>query len=291
MCGGGCVGRWLWRWLLCRLLWFRLVRSRLLVVVVARLLLAVCRLVRVRVVWRWLAGLGMWVRGRCMPPRLSGWLLGGCLWVRSVMVGGFVRGSRWIGGLWRCGWCGFWTGLILKRGPGRGFPMLRLGVWWESYVERLAELGVTAGCATGPERYCPDGSVTRGQMATFLRRAYGLADAEPAGFVDTGGDTHEASIDALYAAGVTAGCGTGPLRYCPQKPVTRAQMATFLLRASTGAVVAAPSPGERAVVVEEMVDEAGGVVEAGGVTVTVPAGALGEAVVVAVREPLGSFRY
>ena len=43
--------------------------------------------------------------------------------------------------------------------------------WWAPYVERLAELGVTAGCATGPARYCPHDSVTRAQMATFLTRA------------------------------------------------------------------------------------------------------------------------
>ena len=203
--------------------------------------------------------------------------------------GGFCPGEpldRWVMAVWLVR---ILDGVDPEAGGGSRFSDVEAGVWWEPYVERLAELGVTAGCATGPERYCPDRSVTRGQMATFLGRAYGLADAEPAGFVDTGGDTHEASIDALYAAGVTAGCGTGPLRYCPQKPVTRAQMATFLLRASTGAVAAAPSPAERAVVVEEMVDEAGGVVEAGGVTVTVPAGALAGAVVVAVREPLGSF--
>lgn len=40
-----------------------------------------------------------------------------------------------------------------------------------SGMERLAVLGVTAGCATGPARYCPDESVTRAQMATFLTRA------------------------------------------------------------------------------------------------------------------------
>ena len=45
------------------------------------------------------------------------------------------------------------------------------------------------------------------------------------------GDTHEANIDALAAAGVTKGCKTDPLRYCPDQAVTRAQMATFLVRA------------------------------------------------------------
>ena len=48
------------------------------------------------------------------------------------------------------------------------------GVWWAAYTDRLADLRVTAGCATGPLRYCPDESVTRRQMATFLARALGI---------------------------------------------------------------------------------------------------------------------
>ena len=103
--------------------------------------------------------------------------------------------------------------------------------WWAPYVERLAELEVTAGCATGPLRFCPDEVVTRGQMATFLVGAFGLEESPAAGFADTGGNTHAGSIDALAAAGVTAGCATGPLRFCPGASVTRGQMATFVARA------------------------------------------------------------
>ena len=105
------------------------------------------------------------------------------------------------------------------------------GLWWAAHTDRLAELEVTAGCATGPLRFCPDRAVTRAQMATFLVRAFNLDAAPSAGFADTAGTTHEANIDALATAGVTAGCETDPLRYCPDKPVTRAQMATFLARA------------------------------------------------------------
>ncbi len=41
-------------------------------------------------------------------------------------------------------------------------------------------------------------------------------------------------IQTLYAAGVTGGCSTSPLMYCPASPVTRAQMSIFLLRAKHG---------------------------------------------------------
>lgn len=45
------------------------------------------------------------------------------------------------------------------------------GSMHEPAINRLAEAGVTGGCASG--RFCPDASVTREQMAGFLRRAFG----------------------------------------------------------------------------------------------------------------------
>lgn len=103
--------------------------------------------------------------------------------------------------------------------------------WWVPHVERLAELGITAGCATGPARFCPDDPVNRGQMATFFTRAFALEAAPVAGFADTGGSVHRDDIDALVAAGIAARCAADPLRYCPREAVTRARMATFLARA------------------------------------------------------------
>lgn len=111
------------------------------------------------------------------------------------------------------------------------FSDVDAGQWWAAHVERLAELGITAGCASEPAEYCPDAPVTRAQMATFLRRAFVFDSAIPQGFVDTGDSVHEANIDALFRAGVTAGCSTEPLRFCPEQAATRAQMALFLERA------------------------------------------------------------
>ena len=109
------------------------------------------------------------------------------------------------------------------------------------FADRLSELGVTRGCATGPLRYCPDRSVTRGQMAAFLVRAFGLEAGSAAGFTDVEtGHTFVDDIDALAASRITAGCATGPLRYCPENHVTRAQMATFLARAA--GLVDLPAP-------------------------------------------------
>jgi hypothetical protein len=38
-----------------------------------------------------------------------------------------------------------------------------------SYVQKLRQLGITAGCTA--TTFCPDDKLTRGQMAVFLIRA------------------------------------------------------------------------------------------------------------------------
>ncbi|MEX0879480.1 MAG: hypothetical protein WD451_07080 [Thermoanaerobaculia bacterium] len=42
------------------------------------------------------------------------------------------------------------------------------------WIERLYQEGVTAGCSQNPLLYCPDASVNRGQMATFLVKTLNL---------------------------------------------------------------------------------------------------------------------
>ncbi len=48
-------------------------------------------------------------------------------------------------------------------------------------------------------------------------------------------------IEMFYYNGITTGCGIGPLIYCPENNVTRAEMAVFLLRAKHGAGYAPPA--------------------------------------------------
>ena len=83
---------------------------------------------------------------------------------------------------------------------------------------------ITVGCS--PILYCPAEAVTRGQMATFLVRALDLPSTSTDYFTDDDGTTHEANINRLRAAGITNGCT--PTKYCPDRPVTRAEMASFL---------------------------------------------------------------
>ena len=104
------------------------------------------------------------------------------------------------------------------------------GQWWAAHAERLAELGITLGCSAEPARYCPDLPVTRAQTASFLKRAFSLDPAAPAGFTDTDANLHAAAIDALHDAGITKGCSDDPLRFCPNQATKRIQMAIFLNR-------------------------------------------------------------
>lgn len=117
-------------------------------------------------------------------------------------------------------------------GPVAGrFTDVDENTWWSGYADRLAELGISQGCGKNPPRFCPTGAVTRGAMASFLTRAFGLAPAEEAGFIDLAGTVHTSNIDAAVMAGLVNGCPEDPLRFCPDEPVTRAEMITFLARA------------------------------------------------------------
>lgn len=87
--------------------------------------------------------------------------------------------------------------------------------------------GITGGCGGG--RYCPSGTVTREQMASFLARALNLPAATQDYFTDDNASPHEGDINRVARAGITGGCATN--RYCPRSPVTRGQMASFLVRA------------------------------------------------------------
>ena len=98
------------------------------------------------------------------------------------------------------------------------------------FVERMAELGITTGCGDGSV-FCPDGTVTRAQMAVSLSRAFNLADGPDPDFSDVPPNAWYATYVArLAASGITAGCGDGTV-FCPGHDTTRAQMAAFLWRA------------------------------------------------------------
>jgi len=114
---------------------------------------------------------------------------------------------------------------------------------FNSFVDKLVSNAITAGVGGG--NYGVGQSVTRAQMSVFiLRGKLGLCYFPPAAtgtvFSDVPvGSFAAAFIEALAASGVTAGCGGG--KYCPADPVTRAQMAVFLLRTKEGLTYLPPA--------------------------------------------------
>jgi hypothetical protein len=111
------------------------------------------------------------------------------------------------------------------------------------FIETIFHNRITAGCAAG--NYCPDSSVTRAQMAVFLLKSeHGAGYLPPA---CTPGYFNDVACPSLFAdwieqlavEGITAGCGGG--NYCPNDPVTRAQMAVFLLKTEHGSSYLPPA--------------------------------------------------
>jgi S-layer homology domain len=115
------------------------------------------------------------------------------------------------------------------------FSDVPVSYWAAAWIEQFYNDGITGGCGTNPLRYCPGNNVTRAQMAIFLLRSkHGSNYTPPTAsgiFSDVPVSYWAADwIEQLYVEGITTGCGTGPLRYCPENSVTRAQMAVFMMR-------------------------------------------------------------
>jgi hypothetical protein len=101
------------------------------------------------------------------------------------------------------------------------FSIFRTDIIW------LTTQSITRGCTTWA--YCPEASVTREQMASFLVRSLRLPATTTDFFTDDDGRPAEGDINRLAASGITAGCSSG--RFCPSRPLTRAEMASLLARA------------------------------------------------------------
>lgn len=133
------------------------------------------------------------------------------------------------------------------------------------HIQQLADEGVTRGCGTETDpdqpdlrRFCPNRTITRGELATFLARALDVLATERDFFTDDEGHTHERSINQITDSvfwphsSITTGCDSSAStdrptrinhetkqkgRYCPDRTVTRSDMASFL-----GPQISGPSP-------------------------------------------------
>jgi Subtilase family len=109
-----------------------------------------------------------------------------------------------------------------------------------TFVETLFKNGITGGCGpinttTGQFYYCPELAATRRQMAVFIIRSKGEfnppSPATPS-FLDVlPTDPYGYPfVERLKELGITGGCSVDPPLYCPESPVTRRQMAVFVIR-------------------------------------------------------------
>ena len=118
---------------------------------------------------------------------------------------------------------------------GTMFADVTLAHLLAAWIEQFALDGITSGCSVSPPLYCPGLAVTRGAMAVFIVRAVHGAGFEPPPatgtmFIDVPPfHPFAAFIEQLARDGITSGCT--PFRYCPDAPVTRGEMAVFLVRA------------------------------------------------------------
>ena len=114
-----------------------------------------------------------------------------------------------------------------------GFEDVPDGAYYSVPVAELAAAGVFAGteCAQG---FCPNAPIDRKTMAVWLVRVVtgqGPPEVSDTRFDDVDAEGFYASfIERTAELGVTTGCGDGS-GFCPDRTVTRAQMAVFLSRA------------------------------------------------------------
>jgi hypothetical protein len=131
--------------------------------------------------------------------------------------------------------------LTVTLGPGEFFDVPQSNIYHDA-IHTLAVNGITAGC--GPGYFCPDASVLRSEMSVFLLKSkHGSSYAPPAPtgtvFDDVPAGAFAAAwIEQIAEEGITAGCT--PQTFCPNAPVSRAQMAVFLLKTSLGSAYTPP---------------------------------------------------
>jgi len=127
------------------------------------------------------------------------------------------------------------TGYVPPPATGTVFTDVPATAFAAAYIEQLVREGISGGCTTNPARYCPNDAVQRNQMAVFLvvaRYGTGYVPPAPTGiFQDVPvSDPYAKWVEKLVSDGVTGGCAVNPARYCPGDPVTRGQMAVFLVK-------------------------------------------------------------
>ena len=97
----------------------------------------------------------------------------------------------------------------------------------------LTEDGTRFACnPPANDLFCPTAPVEREWMAEFVAKTLGLPPASTDYFTDDNGSPFEDSINRVAEAGVSYGCNPPHNdRFCPDRILTRGEMAAFFVRA------------------------------------------------------------
>lgn len=99
-------------------------------------------------------------------------------------------------------------------------------------IEAIAATSVTRGCNPPlNDLFCPHRVITRGELAAFISRALGLPSGTADTFIDDDESIFEADIESLVKADIALPCNSTGDEFCPNDPVTRVDMARFLVLA------------------------------------------------------------
>ena len=112
--------------------------------------------------------------------------------------------------------------------PGRNFSDMPDPSWWShAGLDYCVQRGILSGVGDG--RISPNGLTTRAQFVQMLYSIHGKpAVSGKTPFTDLTLDWYKDAILWAYQTGVTS--GTGDKTFGPGDPVTRAQVATFLMK-------------------------------------------------------------
>jgi hypothetical protein len=142
-------------------------------------------------------------------------------------------------------------------GTGLVYTDVLAGFWAAGNIEQLSAYNISGDCnpALAGNQFCPDSAVTRAEMAKFLEQTFRVAETNGMPvfwntnltvvtpgtiFIDVpAGNWAAWWIDELFVDGLTWGCTRDNLNlyFCPDDPVTRAQMAKFIVSAFAPAPV------------------------------------------------------
>ncbi|MFP4553512.1 MAG: FG-GAP-like repeat-containing protein [Actinomycetota bacterium] len=101
---------------------------------------------------------------------------------------------------------------------------------FEPFIETAKQAGLVSGCnPPDNDRVCPHHPVTRGGLAIMLARAIGAQPSSTNHFNDDDGHVAEGAINGLADAGISTGCDKD--RFCPDRQISRGEMAALITRA------------------------------------------------------------